>query len=525
MPKVRQPKRLESMALKRSAEWLCSTGARLIPQVGGTNKIDNKIAVEQLKEIIEIFHGMFERFVPYFLYKPLTDEVIRGIAQLVDKCKEADQQIFKTNMAKFVAQINVALSLAQTLISVKLRFVDFDKMPKMIRTSFYAQLSQMPGLEWISLGSVSGGWKTYDMEEMLMDGLGNMTHLMHLCLNYDCTDNVLRTLAKNCPRLMSLDITNSKEITNDSVDILVDLKNLRAVQLYRTNVSMEGYINILLHLPQLCDIGRFDDLGKILEYIDDYYPTYGNFSLENFVSFQATTKQIQILCEKCPNVKSISLFHNVLFLDLMAVIGLNKLTKLKFLSCDFFADRIRDVLEVKGCNLTTLSLEHVEQIDMNALVYISQFCPDLKTLVLCNCSLIHSTSVQRFKLPPFMSLENFTLIGECPIQHLEFILCHAHKLKFVHFGTRIIVTDDLFNKVFLRNELSHLEELIILHSDYLTVKSAYALVNNCCSLQKLYEIESWLGVSAFELDEFKRYVKEKNFDVDLTSYRKFFNEK
>lgn len=491
----------------------------MIPMVARGENIDNKVAIDELNVVIEIAHDLFERFIPFYLYKPLTDEVIKGIARLVDKCKEAIE--FKANMAKFSAQVNVALSLAKTLISVKLRVIDFDEMPKMLRSAFYCQLTRMSGLEWLSLGSVSGGWKTFDMEQLLVDGLQNMSHLLHLCLNYDCTDSVLRTLVKKCPRLLSLDITNSKNINNASVDILVDLKNLRAVQLYRTSVTMEGYINILLHLPELRDIGRYDELGRCLEYIDDYYPTYGNFRLENFVSIQATTKQIQILCDKCPNLRSISLFHNVLLLDLMTVIGLNQLTKLKLLSCDFFADQIRDVLEVKGCNLTSLNLEHVDEIDMNALIYISQFCADLKTLVLCNCNLMQSTSVRRFKLPPFMALESLTVIGECTIKHLEFLLCNAHRLKFIHFGTQIITTDELFEKVFLRNELSQLEEIRILHSDYLTVKTAYALVNNCVNLLKLFEIESWLNVMPWEFDELKRYIKEKNFDVDLTSYRKF----
>lgn len=208
----------------------------------------------------------------------------------------------------------------------------------------------------------------------------------------------------------------------------------------------------------------------------------------------------------------------------MTVIGLNQLTKLKLLSCDFFADQIRDVLQVKGCNLTSLNLEHVDEIDMNALIYISQFCPDLKKLVLCNCNLMQSTSIRRYKLPPFMNLESLTLIGECSIQHLEYLLCNAHRLKFIHFGTQIITNDELFEKVFLRNELSQLEEIRILYSDYLTKKTAYALVNNCTSLQKLFEIESWLNVMPWEFDELKRYIKEKNFDVDLTSYRKFVTQ-
>lgn len=154
MPKIRQPKRLETLALKKSSDWLCLMGERLIPCIIKESKIDNKVTVEHLKFIIEIAHDLFERFVPFYLYKPLTDEVIKGITRMIDKCKEAIE--FKANMAKFLAQVNVALTLAQALISVKLRVIDFDEMPKMIRSAFYCQLTKMSGLEWLSLGSVSG---------------------------------------------------------------------------------------------------------------------------------------------------------------------------------------------------------------------------------------------------------------------------------------------------------------------------------------------------------------------------------
>lgn len=519
MPKVRQPATLENLALKKSAQWLYDIGIRIIPLVG--NKIDSKNALELLNSVVEVSHDLFECYVPFYLYKPLTDHVVKVTTELVERCKESIE--FKVNMAKFLTQINVAVRLAEALISRKMRIIDFDKLPKMLRTSFYQQFSKLTGLEWLSLGSVSGGWKTYEMEAFLVDGLKSMENLVHLCLNYDCTDRVLRVLTRNCQKLVSLDISNSKNINNQSVDILIELKNLRAIQLYRTSVSLEGFINILLHLPDLRDIGRFEQLGRCMEYLEDYYPTYGNFALENFASNNATSKQIQILSEKCPNLNSISLFHNVLLLDLMTLIGINQLSKVKLLSCDFFADCIRDVLEVKGCNITLLNLEHVDQIDLNALMYVSQFCPDLKTLVLCNCNLIESTSLyyRHLKLPPFMNLENLTLIGECSIKHVEFILCNAQMLKFVHFGTQIPTNDQMFEKIFLRNELRHLGEIRILYSDFLTIKTAYDLINNCPSLEKLFEIESWQMVTPSEFEELKMYVEEKNFDVDLISYRRF----
>lgn len=521
MPKLKQPEKLETLCLNRSAEWLHQVGLNLLPLITKMTRIDQKDAMTELNLVIEVVHSYFECFVPFSLYKKLTDAVIKVISGLIAHCKEAID--FRVNMAKFLCQMNVAVRLSEALVSIKLRIMNFDELPKMIRSNLYIHMPKMSGLEFLNLGSVSGGWKTFEMEPMVLRGLENMCNLRHLSLSYDCTDEILRLLVRKCPQLASLDVTNSKYVNNDSIIIMTQLKKLKFVQLYRTQVTMQGYIDLLLHLPDLLDVGRYDELGRCLEFIDQYHPTYKNFALKQFVSICSTTKQLRILCEKCPNIESVALFHNVLLLDLMALIGLNKLSKLKLLACDFFADQVRDILQVKGCNITNLNLEHVDEIDMNALIYISQFCPDLKSLTLCNCNLIESTSLyyQKYQIPPFMNLEELTLVGECKFQHIEFIMFHAYKIKFIHFGTQIPTNDQLLEKIFLNNQLSHLEEFRILHSDFLTIKSAYNLINNCKSLSKLYEIESWIQVLPFELEQLKNYIKIKNFDVDLTSYRKF----
>lgn len=533
MGKLKQPKSLESLSIEKSAEWLCRIGEKLIGECkmpltdtddedgDNTGTETNKFTHEKLDMVVKVSHDLYEKYVPYYLYRMLSDELMKGITELIEKCKNAIE--FKVNMAKFHTQISIAVRLSESLISQKMRSIDFDELPKMIRTSFYKQLHKMTKLEHLRLGSVTGGWKTFEMEPTLVNSIQPLRNLTQLCLNYDCTDKILKTLVKNCPKLLYLDITSSKFVTNSSVDIIVEMKNLRVIQLYRTGVTMEGYINLLLHLPELLDIGRYDELAKCLEFIDEYHPKYGNFKLEHFSSNNATTNQVQIICDKCPNLNSISLFHEDDRLDLMSIIGINKLQKLKLRSCDFFSDRIRDLLEVKGCNITTLVLEHVDQIDMNALIYIAQFCPELQTLFICNCNLLLSTSIhyRYFKLPPFPSLKSLTLIGNCSLQHLEYILSSAHKIKFVHLGSQIPTADELFEKVFLKNELYYLEEMRILQSYALTIKSAFMLVNNCPNLQRLYELESWYCVYPLQIDELKDYIKRHNLDIDLTSYRKF----
>jgi hypothetical protein len=545
MGKLKQPKSLETLSIESSAKWLYNIGFKLISECmarpfhdmikddddeSGSDdeekerenlRTAHRKTLDKLELAIVILHDYFEKCVPFYLYRTLQDEVMTRVTELIGICKASIE--FKANMAKFALQVSVAVRLAESLISIKMRSIDFEELPKMIRSAYYTKLNRMKGVEHLKLGSVTGGWKTFEMEEKLASSLRCMRKLTNLVLNYDCTDKILQTLLINCPNLVALDITSSKYVTNESTEIIQQMKSLKIIQLYRTQVGMEGYKNLLLNLPKLLDIGRYDELGKCLEFIDEHYPSHKNFQLEHFSSNHATTRQIQILCEKFPNLKSISLFHNILHLDLMAVVGINLLDKLKLRSCDFFSDRIRDLLQVKGCNITSLVLEHVDQIDQNALIYISQFCPELESLTICNCNLIQSTSIsfRYFQLPPFMSLKYLTLIGTCNLQHVEHILSNAHKLKYIHLGTQIPTSDELFEKIFLKNEMRYLEELRILYSDELTIQSAFAIVNNCSSLQRMNELESWTKINPMQLEELKLYVKENNHCVDLRSFRNF----
>lgn len=524
MPKIKQPLKLEHLAIKASVIWLCNVGQKMMPTVTKITKRHAQKASEILKDRILILRNIFEYNVPCYLYDRISEEIFISVPNLIDNIKK--NLSLNSSMSEFLSQVNVAVSLAEVLMSPFLKRLNFDEMPKMMRQLFYTKLKEFRGLQYLNLSSLSGGWKTSDMEPTILNGIIDMKNLHTLILNYDCTDNILIALEKVCPRLHTLDISSSKMITNNSVKYLIELTHLKNLQLYRTSITIEGYIRLLIKLPQLEDIGRYDDIGRCLEYIDMTYENFDDrpkLNLRIFHSRNVITKHIQLLSEFCPEIRSILLFHNPLLNDLMALISINKLTILKLLSCDFFGDQVRDVLQVKGCNLTHLQLEHVDQIDMNALMYISQYCPDLKIFTLYNCELIDSTSLYTYKLdiPPFMNLERLMIAAHCSLQHMEFLLSNCYKIKFIHIGTMAPTNDELFNRVLLKNPMQYLEELRIIYSDSLTIKTAYKIVDICQNLCIFNELESWTRVKELELEMFKLYISTRNYDLDIKPLRKF----
>lgn len=523
MPNLKQPQPLETYALKALVQYLCSLGEKLMPIIGTLSKRASNKSGLVLEQRIQMLRNIFEYNVPGCLYDRLCSEIFVAVPLLIERIKKRLRP--RSAMAEFLNQVNVAVSLTEVAISRNLRQINFETMPKMIRHIYYTRLNALTGLVHLNLGSLSGGWKTDEMEPTVLNGIRLMTNLRYFCLNYDCTDNILCALVDKCTQLHTLDISSSKAITNDSIHILTRMLRLRVVQLYRTSVSMEGYVNLLLKNADIQDIGRYEEIGRCLEYIVGRYPDRQSFSLTKFSSRFVTTNFLQILCDHCPNIYFVSIFHNLLLCDLMQLVGINKLSELKLLSCDFFADQIRNVLAVKGCNLSTLHLEHVDEIDMNALMYISQFCPDLQCLTLYNCVLIESTSmyIQRPTVPPFCNLQRLTLIAQCELDHLEFLLKSCYNVRSITIGTMVPTNDQLFERILARNPLARLQELSIVCSAELTVATVYRLIETCPELMVVNELEGWAKVSDIELKMLQLFIQTNNLNLNIESKR-FVNE-
>lgn len=519
MPKLNQPKSLEQNSIRALVNFLCDLGEKLMPIIISLSKSEAQRSSDILEHRIRFVQKYFEYNIPCFLYDPLCDEICIEIPKMIDRIKKRLRP--GSSMGEFLSQVNVAVSLTEVVLSSNLKKLDCDSMPKMIRHLFYNKLSALTGLEYLNLGSLSGGWKTCDMEPTVLNGIVSMKNLQYFCLNYDCTNNILLALLDSCPKLTTIDITSSKSINNDSVNLLLRFKHLKCVQLYRTSISIEGYVKLLLGLPHLEDVGRYDEIGRCLEYIVDNYPDKQKFALRKFSSRFVTTRFLQILAENCPDIYYVSLFHNVLLCDLVMLVGINNLTDLRLLSCDFFADQVRNVLAVKGCNLTHLHLEHVDEIDMNALMYISQFCPDLKALTFYNCEMIPSTSmfIKKPAIPPFMNIERLTLIAQCDARHLEFLLSSCFKIKYIKIGTMVPTDDVLFEKVLTVNPMVYLEELSISCSAGLSITSVYKLAESCPNLSVLNELEGWELIEEMELETFRLFIDTNNFNLNISSKR------
>ncbi|CAH0603190.1 unnamed protein product [Chrysodeixis includens] len=521
MSRYKQPKKLENLALCRLGDWVAQQAECQMLPIAMLSQKDPNTAQDTLSHNVDCIRAYLDVNVPWMLHDLLVNEAIRALTELLDKTKQSLG--FRGCMGKFVSQMNVIVKMAEVLFTKNLTVVSVDTIPKMLRTVFYSKLYMLNGLVYLNLGSLSGGWKTSDMEYAVIKSLKELHRLKYLVINYDCTDNILRCVVENCKLLEKLDVSCSKCITNDSMDIVAKMKNLRSIQLYRTFVTIEGFVKLLIKCKNIEDIGRCDEIGKVLEYIDLNYCEITTFNLKTYVSRYATLNQLQLAIQMCPYIRSMTVFHSTLQSDLMVLIGLGELRELKLLSCDFYADQIKQILQVKGCNLVNLHLEHVDQIDLNALMYISQMCPFLENLTLYNCTLIQHTSLytKKLEIEPFRNLKKITCVSTCTDEQLLFILTNCINIQFIHIGTAIQLTDEFMFTILDKNPLVYLKELRIMQSDFLTMISVQRIIQSCMSLEILVELESWTLLTENDREYIRNYIKVNNYNIDTAPIRRY----
>lgn len=522
MSRYKQPKKLETLALARLGDWVAKQAENQMLPIVILSKRDIEDAQLTLSRNVQTIRTYLDINVPWMLHDLLVQETIRALTELLEKTKESLG--FRGCMGKFASQMNVIIKMAEVLFTKNLTVVSIDAIPKILRSVFYSKLYMLNGLVSLNLGSLSGGWKTADMEGAIIKSLKELRRLKYLSMNYDCTNNILHCIVENCKLLEKLDVSCSKCIANDSMDIVAKIKNLRCIQLYRTHVTSEGFLKVLLKCKNIEDIGRFDEIGRLFEHIDLNYSEVKTFNLKTYVSRYATSNQLQLAVQMCPYIRSMTVFHNRDFQsDLLVLIGLQDLRELKLLSCDFYADQIKQVLQVKGCNIVHLHLEHVDQIDLNALMYISQMCPFLESLTLYNCTLIQHTSLytKKLEITPFRNLKKITCVSTCTEEQILFIFTNCLNIQFIHIGTAIQFTDDVLFKILDKNPLIYLKELRIMQSDFLTMVSIERIIQSCMSLEILVELESWSMLTESDREYIRNYIKINNYNIDTSPIRRY----
>ncbi|XP_076685474.1 uncharacterized protein LOC143377727 isoform X1 [Andrena cerasifolii] len=516
MPRKHQVPMLVDLALCSVGEYVTMFGRYMTKLICTISKTNPDYGHTKLRTMLEFMRHLLSSSIPRHLYDKLSQAVLTAIVNLVKETRGTYNDYAVTTA--FLSEMTIALHLTEVAVGAHLKAIEFSTWPKIMRHVLYNKLHEMVGLEVLDLGSGSAGWRTSDIEKIIVNGVSAMPNLVCFILCFDCTDNIIAALAQNCKKLQKLDVTASRSVTERSVKALLSCKYLKQIKLCRTSMTVLGYANLFLEHLNIEDIGRCDEFGYVLEHIHQEMDIKRSFHIGTFESRNFSMEHLCLLVDMCPYITSLCLLRDERIVDLTVLATFDYLKELKLLSCDFYAHGIKTLLEIKGRTITSLHLEHVEQIDLNALILISQYCPDIKSLVFYNCEFLEHAPAypRRLTVPPFRSLERIKCVAECANMHLEFLLSCCINIRFIQLGSSTGIGDETMRRIFLGNPLSKLEELKILYSHDLSMKTVQLLMQYCHNLRRLSELESWQGISPAELNSFKEQLKSTNTNLDIS---------
>lgn len=199
MSRYKQPKKLESLALNKLGDWIAEQAELLMFPIAAEAQRDTTKAHMLLSRHVNSIRSYLDYNVPWMVHDLLSTEAIRALSTLLEKTKQSLG--FRGSMpGKFVSQMNVIVRMTEVLFTRNLTYISIDNIPKMMRSVFYSKLQMLSGLVYLNLGSLSGGWKTADMEGSVIEALKGLHNLKYLIINYDCTDNILHCISKNCKK-------------------------------------------------------------------------------------------------------------------------------------------------------------------------------------------------------------------------------------------------------------------------------------------------------------------------------------
>ena len=225
------------------------------------------------------------------------------------------------------------VSFIDLILSDRLTALDLSQISKILRGNLYDRIHMLSGLKSLNLGSGTGGWSNMYIEKF-SNGIRTMRHLVKFSLCYDCTDSILKILARNCRRtLRILDVEMSKQVTDLSGEFISQCSYIHTLHIFHTGLTEEGHYLLLTRLNMLKLLVRGDFLCEALEYINEHDENNPILALEEFWSSEDyyfhDDHQMDLVQKMCPKIRKMMFqFNKETMRDLLFLSNFENLSEL-----------------------------------------------------------------------------------------------------------------------------------------------------------------------------------------------------
>jgi hypothetical protein len=341
-----------------------------------------------------------------------------------------------------------------------------------------------------------------------LENLQVFTHLVH------CTDNIIAQLQRHCPHLTELVVTNSRQVTNDSVQPLRKARKLKFLDLNGTQIDDVHYGLLLSELPNITNITFREKDSSNLRHI-------AVESLDTITHVDGYIPDIDTVTHKFPNITSITMCQFPRYI--YGLTALNRLGKVEISQLDYVSSNFNAVLQGVGHRLSDLKLVQISCVDLHDIITL---CPSLISLSLIECSFLylHSDTPLDPQLPHFRNLINL---------NIRYLPRYPHYIRYIPYYVSLKTIDLIRTRIFTVEfvtvilNLGTYKQLEVLRlAEYLpkdiTAKALELLIGHCPLLKRI-ELVGITGPGLeYVFGELKHRILLQNFDLKFKLKDKTF---
>jgi hypothetical protein len=367
----------------------------------------------------------------------------------------------------------------------------------------FDNLDSVPQLVELSLDPMV----MFGYSELLASMVHHLTNLQILKYPSYCTDKIILQLRLHCPNLTYVDFNMSRNVTNSSVEHLLELKKLKILKLEGTRIDVEHYGLLLSNLPQIANVSFLKVGDAILAHITAE-------QLDTITRISGSFQNIHALTQKFPNTTNISLYGYSTILPAMT--DFRALHVVEIVGLDYEESAMSAILLKIGHRLTDLKLEDVRRINLQEIVTL---CPSLISLSLNGCTDLNPNQNKPFdsQLPHFRNLINLTISNIFrPSVALGFIRYYV-SLKTIYLTDISTFTAEFVRDIISLGNLTQLEVFHIRSIDQspITMEAVQLLLQHCSLLKRIEGLAKSLSLDGNLIVNLEREILEQNFDLAI----------
>ncbi len=99
------------------------------------------------------------------------------------------------------------------------------------------------------------------------------------------------------------------------------------------------------------------------------------------------------------------------------------------------------------------------------------------------------------RMVPMLDVSTFALVSQCSTRYLVMLISAMVNVEHLITGSSTEFDDAALVQILVNNRLARLSELKVAHSEGLTIKSVYLLLEECSRLSSVREMDYWERVS------------------------------